>query len=149
MLAVHGTGLVLGDRGVLLRGRSGAGKSLLALALLDRWEVLRLPAMLVADDRIELIHEIHGLSMRAPARMAGQIELRDRGIVARPHREIAVLHLLVDLVPDRMRLRDPSEMIAELAGVTLARAPVPQAGLVELGHQVLLVVEALRALDPP
>ena len=33
---VHAVAVLLGEKGLLLRGRSGAGKSALALALLER-----------------------------------------------------------------------------------------------------------------
>ena len=144
---VHGTGLVLGETGVLLRGPSGAGKSVLALALLDRWEGRGLPAFLVSDDRVDLVETGRTLSMQAPDRLAGLIELRGRGIVSRPHRSLVTLHLVIDLVPDFIRLVEEDVLTTELAGHTLARAPVPQAGVAGLGHQVLLVVEAVRALS--
>ncbi|RYE82698.1 MAG: HPr kinase/phosphorylase, partial [Hyphomicrobiales bacterium] len=63
---LHATGLVLGDTGLILRGRSGAGKSLLALELLDAWEARGLSAKLVSDDRIDLVAENGGLVMLAP-----------------------------------------------------------------------------------
>ncbi|QQR38750.1 HPr kinase/phosphorylase [Devosia rhizoryzae] len=142
---VHGTGLVLGEAGVLLRGPSGAGKSLLCLALLDRWESWGLPASLVADDRVDLLEEADGLIMMAPQQLAGRIELRGRGIVSRPYQQRAIVHLVVDLVPDLMRMIEPEELQTELLGHALPRAPVPQSGVVSLGHQELLVAEALRA----
>jgi serine kinase of HPr protein (carbohydrate metabolism regulator) len=142
---VHGTGLVLGDRGLLLRGPSGAGKSVLTLALLDRWEGRGEPAWLLSDDRVDLFVDGKGLLMRAPPTLAGLIELRGRGIVHRAFREQAPLDLVIDLVPDLLRLVEEEELQTELLGVSLPRAPVPQSGVVSLGHQVLLVVEALRA----
>jgi serine kinase of HPr protein (carbohydrate metabolism regulator) len=142
---VHGTALVLGECGLLLRGPSGAGKSLLALALLDRWEGRGETAMLVSDDRVDLIAEGDGIIMRAPQALAGLIELRGRGIVSRPHLGSARLDLVVDLVPDLVRMPEPSEFQTELLGHTLARAPVPQWGVVGLDHQQLLVIEAVRA----
>ncbi|MFC3705149.1 HPr kinase/phosphorylase [Devosia honganensis] len=146
---IHGTGLVLGDVGVLLRGPSGAGKSVLSMALLDRWEGRGQPAFLVADDRVDIIQEEGGLTMLAPPRLAGLIELRGRGIVSRPHRERARLHLVIDLVPELTRMIEEEELQTELLGHVLARAPVPQAGVVSLGHQELLVVEAVRASTQP
>jgi serine kinase of HPr protein (carbohydrate metabolism regulator) len=143
---VHGTGLLLGKTGLLLRGPSGAGKSVLALALLDRWEDRRLPAFLVSDDRVDLIVTGRELSMRAPANLAGLIELRGRGIVERPHKSLVTLHLVIDLVPDLVRMVEEDALSTEIAGTTLPRAPVPQAGVVSLGHQMLLVGEAMRAL---
>jgi serine kinase of HPr protein (carbohydrate metabolism regulator) len=143
---VHGTGLLLGKMGLLLRGPSGAGKSVLALALLDRWQDRRLPAFLVSDDRVDLIVTGRELSMRAPPNLAGLIELRGRGIVERPHKSLVTLHLVIDLVPDLVRMIEEDALSTEIAGTTLPRAPVPQAGVVGLGHQMLLVGEAIRAL---
>jgi len=139
---VHGTGLVLGELGVLLRGPSGAGKSVLSMALLDRWEGRGQPAFLVADDRVDIADEGDRLVMLAPPQLAGLIELRGRGIVARPHREWAQLHLVIDLVPELTRMVEEEDLQTELFGRTLPRAPVPQAGVVGLGHQILLVAEA-------
>jgi len=146
---VHGTGLLLGSTGVLLRGPSGAGKSVLALSLLDRWEGRGLPAFLVADDRVDLVQTGHDLSMKAPESLAGLIELRGRGIVQRPHRSPVTLHLVIDLVPDMVRMLEEDAMVTEIAGTTIARAPVPTADVVSLGHQMLLVIEAMAALGVP
>ena len=81
---IHGTALVLGQAGVLLRGRSGAGKSLLALALLERWALKGLAAGLVSDDRVILELVDGAIVMAAPPSIAGLIELRGRGIISRP-----------------------------------------------------------------
>lgn len=145
---VHGTGLLLGEAGVLLRGPSGAGKSVLALTLLDRWEGRGLPAFLVADDRIDLVSGRAGLTMRAPESIAGLIELRGRGIVKRPHKSPVALHLVIDLVPDLARMLEEDQMVTDLAGQIVARAPVPSGDVVSLGHQMLLVIEAIAALSP-
>ncbi len=142
---VHGTGLVLGKTGILLRGPSGAGKSVLSMALLDRWEGRGLDAFLVADDRVDIRNFGESLTMLAPPRLAGLIELRGRGIVSRPHVESARLHLVIDLVPDLIRQVEEEDLQTELFGHVLPRAPVPYAGVVSLGHQELLVVEAVRA----
>lgn len=143
---VHGTGLLLGSTGVLLRGQSGAGKSVLALSLLDRWEGRGLPAFLVSDDRVDLVQTGRDLSMRAPESLAGLIELRGRGIIRRPHKSLVTLHLVIDLVPDLVRMLEEDAMVTEIAGTRLARAPVPYGDVISLGHQVLLVVEAIAAL---
>lgn len=146
---VHGTGLLLGSTGVLLRGPSGAGKSVLALSLLDRWESRGLPAFLVSDDRVDLAVTGRQLSMQAPETLAGLIELRGRGIVTRPHKNLVTLDLVIDLVPDMVRMLEEDAMVTELAGMTLARAPVPYGNVISLGHQILLVVEAIAALPKP
>lgn len=143
---VHGTGLLLGSTGVLLRGPSGAGKSVLALSLLDRWEGRGLPAFLVSDDRVELVQTGRELSMRAPETLAGLIELRGRGIVKRPHKSLVTLHLVIDLVPEFVRMLEEDAMVTEISGARVARAPVPAADVASLGHQMLLVIEAMAAL---
>ena len=143
---VHGTGLLLGSTGVLLRGPSGAGKSVLALSLLDRWEGRGLPAFLVSDDRVDLVQTGRELSMRAAENLAGLIELRGRGIVKRPHMSLVTLHLVIDLVPDLVRMLEEDAMVTEISGAKVARAPVPTADVVSLGHQMLLVIEAIAAL---
>ncbi len=146
---VHGTGLLLGDTGVLLRGPSGAGKSVLALSLLERWESRGQNAFLVADDRIELRTGSDGLRMHANPDLAGLIELRGRGIVRRPHRNDVALHLVIDLVPELVRMLEEDALVTELGGITIARAPVPAGKVVSLGHQMLLVSEAMAALAVP
>ena len=143
---VHGTAIVLGETGVLLRGPSGAGKSVLALCLLDRWEMRGLPAFLVADDRVEITEANGHLMMQAPRTIAGLIELRGRGIVPRPYRDDVRLGLIVDLVPELVRMPEASALQTELAGMTLPRAPVPDSRTIGVDHQMLLVAAAISAL---
>lgn len=145
---VHATGIVLGRAGLILRGPSGSGKSLLALELIDQWEDRGLSARLVGDDRLDLSVEGGVLTMHAPLAIAGLIELRGRGIVKRPFSAQARVHVVADLVPELVRLVEEEELVTDIMGVRLPRCPVPQAGVVERSHQVLLVREALRGLTP-
>lgn len=120
---VHATCLVLdtvgGPRGVLLRGPSGAGKSDLALRLIDRG------ARLVADDQCELqrIESAAGayVRARAPATIAGALEVRGLGIVGVPTLPEAPIALLVDLVAAEAIERLPEPVDEEILGVTLPR----------------------------
>ena len=89
--------------GILLLGESGAGKSDIALRLIERG------AVLVADDRAELFVREKSLWARAPASLAGLIELRGVGIVALPHREEARIGLAVMLSPPESVPRLPGE----------------------------------------
>lgn len=143
---IHATGLVLGQHGVVLRGPSGSGKSLLALELLDRWEHRRLNARLVADDRLDIRVQPDGLMMATPPNIAGLIELRGRGIVERPHVNAAAVHLVVDLVDGLTRMLDEADLETHILGMQLARCPVPRRGVVDSAHQILLVAEALGRL---
>lgn len=85
--------------GVLILGESGAGKSLLAL------ELIAAGAKLVADDRVELFVRAGHLAARAPANIAGLIEVRGLGIVEIAHvREanVALVVKLTDEMPNRL-----------------------------------------------
>ncbi|WP_127751772.1 HPr kinase/phosphatase C-terminal domain-containing protein [Devosia sp. 1566] len=146
---VHATAVLLGQVGVLIRGASGSGKSLLALALLDYCHSLGVGAALVADDQVRLSRIGESLSMAAPELLAGLIELRFRGIVSRAYQSPIDLHLIVDLVPDPVRMPEADAFCTDLLGVPVARAPVPQGSLLDLGHQVLLVMEAVNTLGHP
>jgi serine kinase of HPr protein (carbohydrate metabolism regulator) len=146
---IHATGLVLGKIGLILRGVPGAGKSLLALELLDEWEARGLSAKLVSDDRIDIEATPKGLVMHAPKAIEGLIELRGRGIVSRPFVTKAPLNLVVDLVDNLERMVEEDSLVTELEGISLARCPVPRAGRVDSRHQMLLIREAVRALSPP
>lgn len=145
---IHATGVVLDGIGVMLRGASGAGKSLLALELMEEWEARGKRALLVSDDRTEIEATSAGLVMHAPKTIAGLIELRGRGIVSRPFVNEAALHLIVDLVDGIERMVEEDQLLVTLYGVTLPRCPVPRGGKIDSRHQMLLIREALRALAP-
>lgn len=97
---VHATAVAIGERGVLLLGGSGMGKSDLALRLIDRG------ARLVADDRC-VVAVRHGALVASPAEsLAGKIEVRGLGIMTLPHRADVPLWLAVRLVERYERLPD-------------------------------------------
>ena len=115
---IHATCVALPEGGVLLRGESGAGKSDLALRLIDGG------ARLVADDRTDLVREGDRLVARAPATIAGMIEARGMGILLLPPERLATeatVVLIVDLVDSSSVERLPEASREELLGVSLQR----------------------------
>lgn len=72
----HGSCAAWDGRGVLLLGRSGAGKSDLLLRLMDRqgW-------LLVADDQVRLRAAGACLSAEAPEVLSGMLEIRSIGLM--------------------------------------------------------------------
>ena len=72
---VHATCVALGEAGVLLLGASGAGKSDLALRLIDDG------ARLVADDRVALGVQSGRLVATAPAGLPRALEVRGMGLM--------------------------------------------------------------------
>ena len=145
---IHATGLVLDDVGIIFRGPSGSGKSVLALQLIDEWEARGLTAKLVSDDRVDIEAGKSGLTMYAAKEIGGLVELRGRGIVSRAFVNKAPVHLVVDMVDKLERMVEEDELVTELEGITLPRCPVPRAGVIDSRHQILLIREALRALAP-
>jgi HPr kinase/phosphorylase len=108
---IHGTCVSIGQTGVLIRGPSGAGKSDLALRLIDRG------AVLVSDDYCEIQTKDGAIILRAPATIAGRMEVRGLGITTLPHRASAKLGLIVDLAANPSIDRLPEKTADELAGV--------------------------------
>lgn len=108
---IHATCVAIGGNGVLLLGQSGAGKSDLALRLIDRG------ASLVADDRCELAELGGRLHCAPPVGLAGQIEVRGIGIIERPWTAPVPVVLAVRLVERTERMPDPA--IEELGGHVL------------------------------
>lgn len=117
---VHASVASVGDRGVLIRGRSGSGKSSLLLALLDGDPQ---GAALVADDRACLAAVGGRLIASVPHAIAGQMEIRGLGIVRRRHVSPVAVDLVVDLLPLEQcpRLPSPEERRAVLEGVAVPR----------------------------
>jgi HPr kinase/phosphorylase len=86
-LCLHASCVAYDGRAVLILGKSGAGKSSLALQLLG------LGCDLVADDQTLIDPD---LTARCPDAIAGKIEARGVGILAAPH-VTATIALVVDL----------------------------------------------------
>ena len=84
--------VIIKERGILLLGESGSGKSDLTLRLIDRG------ARLVADDQVLLVEENHILTAAAPRKIAGLLELRGIGIITLPYDTSIPLTLAVQLM---------------------------------------------------
>jgi len=95
---VHGTTVSLAGEGVLLLGASGAGKSDLALRLIDGG------ARLVADDRTSVDVEDGRAIASPPPAIAGMIEARGLGIYLLDHDQAVPLALCVALGAPPARL---------------------------------------------
>lgn len=110
---VHATAIAWLERGLLLLGPSGSGKSDLALRLIEAG------AELVADDLVRLEAEAGRLIARAPG--AGSlIELRGQGIFKLPARPMVRLDAAVALGPvDAAAERLPPPAWQRFADITL------------------------------
>jgi serine kinase of HPr protein (carbohydrate metabolism regulator) len=118
MHLLHATCVALAGQGVLLRGPPGAGKSDLALRLIDGG------AVLVADDQVICRPEGGALYASPPPAIAGLIEIRGVGLMRLDHFPRAALLLVADLVaPDQV------ERLPQPASCTIEGAEVPRIAL--------------------
>lgn len=145
MIGVHATCVVLDGAGVLIRGASGAGKSVLALQLIERFHEAALPAALVGDDRVRL-EEVSGVPVaRGHPAVAGLIEVRGVGLCRIAHAPSAPVRLVVDLVAAALRLPEACEATVDLCGCAVPRLAIER-GLRDAGLGPLLVRRALCAV---
>jgi serine kinase of HPr protein (carbohydrate metabolism regulator) len=117
---MHGTAVILGDRGVLITGGSGSGKTALALALVALARREGMFARLVSDDQVFLSNHGGRLVCSAPSTISGMVEVRGLGprpIAAEP---AAIVDLLVRLAPAKTAERFPEDATATLAGCRVA-----------------------------
>ena len=77
-LIMHATCVDINGSGVLIVGRSGSGKSSLAINL------LALGSTLVADDQCELVKKNNRFCVSKPASLPNSIEIRGVGLVSVP-----------------------------------------------------------------
>jgi HPr kinase/phosphorylase len=118
--SIHGTLVDINGVGVLIRGKSGIGKSEVALELVRRGH------QLVADDRVDVYESIEGVVVgEAPAILQKYLEIRGIGIVnvvklfgASAFKESKRIMVIVDLLNfdttadyDRLGLEDVTERI--------------------------------------
>jgi len=92
-MLLHATCVALHDKGILIAGPAGSGKSDLGLRLIDEG------AELVSDDQTELRIEDGRLLASPPASIAGLFEARHVGLLRLPCRAPVTPALYVDLAP--------------------------------------------------
>ncbi len=148
-MTVHASAFVIGRHGVLVRGASGAGKSLLVEECLRRAASVDLFSVWVADDRVELTRRSNGLIASAVGPIAGKRELRFSGIADVAHIRRCRLDLVVDMVPganlDRLPAAEekacPGPGAAATVALPLCRVPVEN-----LDHACHILMQALRTI---
>jgi len=130
---LHAGAVAIAGRAVLIAGRSGAGKSDLALRLIDRG------ARLVSDDYTD-VRQAGGQALAsAPPTILGKIEIRGLGVAEMETEQDVPIALFVDLDHPPERLPEPGEARI-VAGV-----PIPVLRLAGLEASAPLKVEmALR-----
>ena len=123
---IHASVVLVGAQAILIRGPAGSGKSRLVLNLIQSASNGPLIfARLVADDRVHVQAAHDRLIARAPAALAGLLEVRGFGIQQLQYEPVAVVSWVVDLdaaTSVRMPERDATETV--IVGVRLRRLAV-------------------------
>jgi len=144
---VHATAIAVGNRGVLIRGPSGSGKSDLALRCLAYGPstLLREPVTLVADDQVLLTSDwsqgTPRLGASAPQTLRGKIEVRGVGILEVAVRDAVDIALVADIAHEGSIERYPEPW----PKVVLLGMEVPQIRLLPFENSAPLKIFA--ALD--
>lgn len=130
---LHASSVSVGGRAVLIEGRSGSGKSDLALRLIDRG------AVLISDDYTLVKREKTRLIATTAPNIGGKIEVRGVGLVEMPCESEIPVGLVVRLGHEAERLPEPGEK-RRIAGVD-----VPAMALIAFEASAPIKVElALR-----
>ncbi len=95
MSLIHATSVSFMDKGVLIKGPSGSGKSNLAFRLIS------MGAILISDDYTEVYKEKDRLFLSPPPKIKGKMELRGIGLVDMPFTSKVPLDLIIDLVDQK------------------------------------------------
>ncbi len=143
-MRLHGSCVLVGTRGVLLRGWAGSGKSTMVLDLLTH-DTPERAVRLVADDAVDIVAAGGRLVACAPPPTFGLLEIRWVGLAPVAAERRAVVGLVLDLVAehDAERLPEPGQSWAELAGIRLPRLALPA----DRAGNALRLLTAVRALD--
>ncbi|MER9593478.1 HPr kinase/phosphorylase [Mesorhizobium sp. M0244] len=135
---IHGTAILIGDRGILITGPSGLGKTTLALTLIDHCRQRGLFSRLIGDDQLYAAVRQGRLVCRAPASIAGLVEVPGFGPKPIPFEPGCVIDLVVRLVPAGKMVRFQEDLTEIIAGV-----PVPRIDLA--GRNVAAALSAVMS----
>nr|WP_320143940.1 hypothetical protein [uncultured Cohaesibacter sp.] len=141
---MHAAAIVIGPYGLLLRGESGSGKSMLQRTLRREAAALSIPSALVSDDYVKLVRQIESsdpsgqpeLRAYGPVSTRGLQEVRGLGVISVGENNFtgdAPMHLLVDLCPpaDIHRMPSSEETVRSCLGYPIAHLSVPERSVVE------------------
>jgi len=133
---IHATAVLIGGKGLLIRGPSRSGKSTLALDLLQGRHGLA--AWLIGDDRIALENIGTRIEMRGHPRIAGKIEKRgatplDSKILDVPFAASGLVDCVIELSDNALT---PALSARRFCGADLLQVDLPYVDLpyVDLPH---------------
>lgn len=133
---IHASCVSLKRKGVLLLGDSGAGKSDMALRLIEQHQ-----AKLVADDRVDISICNNQAKASCPKNIKGLLEVRGVGIVKYPPQKQTILKLAIQLTSK------PIERLPEKSFYTIGGVKIPLLKINPFENSApLKILAALRLL---
>lgn len=113
--AIHATSVFLNGLGILITGKSGIGKSSLALELIEQG------GFLISDDVTFLREKDGKLYASCDEKWKGHLEVRGFGIVqGMPVKQEAIINYLIELVDEKVE-----RMPNEISQKTYCRIDIP------------------------
>ena len=116
---VHATALIIKESGILIRGKSGSGKSSLALNLINEAKNIGLFSRLVSDDRVRLFATHDALIALPHPVIEGKIELRGIGVMPIDYEKSCVLRVVIDIDDNPPRMPEFANETVEISGIKL------------------------------
>lgn len=113
------------ENGILIKGKSGAGKTSLALGLIEAFKNDGFGAALVSDDQALLKIQDGCVLASPPPLISGKVEIRGFGIASIENVESAKISLIVELIADEKIERMPEPEVKELLGITIPFLKLP------------------------
>lgn len=123
---LHATTVQIRGRGVMVMGKSGAGKTETALTLIERAVTRGEEALLVSDDRTLLHVDGSKLIASVPDSLAGGVEIRGAGLFTVAYVKQTPLDLVVILVSREEAERYPSGENWQFEGIEIPRLLLPE-----------------------
>lgn len=137
---IYATCISIKGAGVLLLGKSGSGKSDLALRLIENKE-----AVLVADDRTDICLKEGMIYAYASDNIKGLLEVRGIGLIKFAYVEDIPVKLAVELVEDAKKVERMSE--AEFFEIKGCRIPLIKLYAFEVSAADKIVIKLKSILD--
>lgn len=117
---IYATCISLNHKGILFIGKSGAGKSDLALRLIEE-----IGAILVSDDRTDIFAENNSVYASCPEPIKGLLEVRGLGIIKKDFIPQEKIHLIVELVENYNQIdRLPNKDFFEYKGIKIPKIKI-------------------------
>ena len=123
---LHACCVVVDGSGVLITGGSGAGKTSLALGLVEACRLRNVTCGFVSDDQVLLSARNGCLFARAPHTIAGKVEIRGFGVTDIVHQGDCCIAMICELVEDGDIERMPAPLTEQVMGICVPKILVPK-----------------------